>query len=83
MILFRRLLRSNICFVALQGVHPRNVLRGVRDRTKLQEAKDSGFVMCTRKRYRNKIPDKVWAVLDEFLHSDIASRQDNYRKRKV
>ena len=26
---------------------------------------------------------QVWAILDEFLHSDLASRQDNYRKRKV
>ena len=26
---------------------------------------------------------QVWAILDEFLHSDVASRQDNYRKRKV
>lgn len=64
-------------------MHPRNVRRGVQDRTKLEEAKDSGYVKCTQKRYRNKIPDKAWAVLDEFLHSDIASRQDNYRKRKV
>ena len=67
----------------LQGVHPRNVLRGVQDRTKLEEDQNSGYVVCSRKRYRNKMPDKVWAVLDEFLHSDIASRQDNYRKRKV
>ena len=29
------------------------------------------------------MPDKVKALVDEFLHSDIASRQDNYRKRKV
>lgn len=26
---------------------------------------------------------QVWVILDEFLHSDICSRQDNYRKRKV
>ena len=26
---------------------------------------------------------QVWAILDEFLHSDLASRPDNYRKRKV
>ena len=26
---------------------------------------------------------QVWAILDEFMHSDLASRQDNYRKRKV
>ena len=25
---------------------------------------------------------QVWAIIDEFLHSDVASRQDNYRKRK-
>ena len=25
----------------------------------------------------------MWAILDEFLHSDVASRQDNYRKKKV
>ena len=25
----------------------------------------------------------MWAIIDEFLHSDLASRQDNYRKRKV
>ena len=72
----------NKCIV-LQGVHTRNITRGVRDRGALEEAKDSGYVMCSRERYRNKIPDKAWAVLDDFLHSDIASRQDNYRKRKV
>ena len=26
---------------------------------------------------------QVWVILDSYLHSDIASRQDNYRKRKV
>ena len=26
---------------------------------------------------------KVWTLIDEFLHSDLASRQDNFRKRKV
>ena len=69
--------------VPTQGVHPRNVSRGVRDRSALEEASDSGYVMCTRKQYRNKICDEAWACLDKFLHSDIASRQDNYRKRKV
>ena len=29
------------------------------------------------------MPDKVKSILDEFLHSDLASRQDNYRKRRV
>ena len=25
---------------------------------------------------------KVWSILDEYLHSDYASRPDNYRKRR-
>ena len=33
--------------------------RAVRDRRKLEEDKQSGYVCCSRKRYRNKIPDKV------------------------
>lgn len=41
------------------AIHPRNVLRGVRDRSKLEELAGSGFVMCTKKTYRNKMPDKV------------------------
>ena len=83
--------------------------RAIRDRAKLEEDARSGYVVCSRKQYRNKIPDKVgytsmhtlnlcflilmgnialltgqcWSILDEFLHSDVASRQDNYRKRKV
>ena len=64
-------------------VHFRNIKRGVQDRRKLEEEPGSGYVMCTRKTYRNKMPDKVWSILDDFLHSDLASRQDNYRKRKV
>ena len=31
----------------------------------------------------SKFTHQVWVVIDEFLHSDRASRQDNYRKRKV
>ena len=53
------------------------------DRIKLEEAPGSGFVQCDRNTYRNKMCDQVWAILDDFLHSDVASRQDNYRKRKV
>lgn len=67
---------------AALGVHLRNINRGVTDRTALEEAKGSGFVECSRSRYRNKMPDLVWAILDEFLHSDMASRPDNYRKRR-
>ena len=33
--------------------------------------------------YANMHALQVWSILDDFLHSDIASRQDNYRKRKV
>lgn len=67
----------------LQNIHPRAIRRGVADRIKLEEAPGSGFVQCDRKTYRNKMCDQVWAIIDDFLHSDIASRQDNYRKRKV
>ena len=42
------------------GIHIRNVTRGVADRTALQEKKGSGFVLCSRKEYRNKMPDLVW-----------------------
>ena len=41
------------------GIHIRNVKRGVADRTALQEKKGSGFVQCSRKEYRNKMPDLV------------------------
>jgi len=39
------------------GVHIRNIVRGVTDRTALQEQNGSGFVKCTRKEYRNKMPE--------------------------
>ena len=42
-----------------QGVIPRNVSRACNDRTKLEEAPDSGYVACSRKTYRNKMSDKV------------------------
>ena len=45
------------------GVHVRNISRGVRDRCALEEEKGSGYVACTRARYRNKMPDQVPVLL--------------------
>ena len=67
---------------AALGVHIRNISRGVTDRAALVEAKGSGFVEYSRATYRNKMPDLVWSILDEYLHSDITSKPDNYRKRR-
>ena len=55
--------------VPTQGVHPRNVSRGVRDRSALEEASDSGYVMCTRKQYRNKICDEMWEHVRHLTHN--------------
>ena len=43
----------------MQNIHWRSVNRGVKDRAKLEEEAGSGFVMCDRKTYRNKMPDQV------------------------
>ena len=43
-----------------QKIQHRNVLRGIKDRAALEEAPNSGYVACTRKEYRNKMPDKVY-----------------------
>jgi len=51
----------------LQGIAPRNVLRAVKDRFALQEHPGSGYVACSRKTYRNKMPDKV--CISERLHT--------------
>ena len=47
------------CYFYLQGIMPRNVRRGLQDRNALEEHPGSGFVACSRKTYRNKMPDKV------------------------
>ena len=47
----------------MQDIHGRNIRRGVRDRLKLEEAPGSGFVMCDRKTYRNKMSDQVPVLL--------------------
>ena len=43
----------------MEGVRPDNLSRACEDRAKLEEAADSGYVACSRKTYRNKMPDKV------------------------
>ena len=58
-----RLLRKTC---TLLGVHWRNIARGVADRSALQEKKGTGFVECTRKEYRNKMPDQVFGEIHNF-----------------
>lgn len=43
----------------LLGVRCNNMSRAIKDRAKIKESPDSGYVECTRKTYRNKNPDQV------------------------
>ena len=65
------------------GIHPRRIAKGTEDRKKMNEAEGTGWIQCSKKKYRNSIPDEVHRILDEWLHGDQASRPDNYHKQNV
>ena len=56
-----------VCLLETQKIQHRNVARGIKDRAKLEEIPNSGYVACSRKEYRNKMADKVYVSLQIYI----------------